>query len=176
MVFNSDRFADKLIPALAWTLALVVTGLVAVNLLGMLGERPAGNALQAQQSSPDLAAGAIAGRHLMGEAVGDAAIPGAAESRFTLHAVVTAAPGHPGWAVLAVDGGSQSSYLEGAEILPGTRLLAVSANHVVIESGGTRRELPLSDAAQDSPSGLSAATADAGQAVIIPGAINDTSR
>jgi general secretion pathway protein C len=51
--------------------------------------------------------------------------------------------GHPGFAVLELDGKHQLSVATGSEIAPGSRLVEVAIDHVVIERAGVRQQVVL---------------------------------
>lgn len=51
--------------------------------------------------------------------------------------------GAPGFAVLELDGKRQLGLATGHEIVAGAKLLEVAKDHVVIERGGVRQQIPL---------------------------------
>ena len=69
--------------------------------------------------------------------------------------------GSPGFAVLELDGKRQKSIALSDEVAPGTRLLEVAADYVVLEHGGVRQRVDLE--------GQAAALASA-KAAMVPGA------
>jgi general secretion pathway protein C len=60
-----------------------------------------------------------------------------------IQAIGAFAAGKDSSAVLSVDGRPARVYLLGQEVVPGTRLVEVTAESVVLESGGARQELRL---------------------------------
>lgn len=133
--------AMRIGPALAWGAALCVTAWVGADLFWRFSA-PRPPALPvASPSDPQLAAQAIASRHLMGNAAqGTGPAVTAAPGRYALQAVVTGSGGRPGWAVLNVDGGPQQGIVEGQEFLPGVRLVRVLAESIEISTGGGARQ------------------------------------
>lgn len=51
--------------------------------------------------------------------------------------------GNPGFAVLELDGKRQIGLATGKEVVAGSKLVEVATDHVVIESGGVRQQIPL---------------------------------
>jgi hypothetical protein len=137
------QLAMRIGPALAWGAALAVTAWVGADLFWRFSA-PRPPALPVvSPSDPQLAAQAIASRHLMGNAAqgaGPAGMAIAAPSRYALQAVVTGSGGRPGWAVLSVDGGPQQGIVEGQEFQPGVRLARVLAESIEITTGGGARQ------------------------------------
>lgn len=151
--------ALRLMPALAWGLALVLSAWVGTELFWRFSTPPAPGLPLASPADPMAAAEAVSGRHMMGMAAeqAPAAIPIA---RVTVHAVVTGSQGRPGWAVLSLDGGPQEGFVEGQEIRPGLALAAVRGSGVDIARAGTRQSLPLNERASgDAAPGASLAPA-----------------
>ena len=127
---------------LAWSAAVVISFWVIFDLYALF-YRPAVVArIESSSVAPQDIAGKIANRHLMGS-YGDSSHFEAGEraDRFALQAVVTGVAGAPGWAMISVDGGAQTGFVEGGEVVPGIRLAQVAADHVVLEGGGSQREL-----------------------------------
>jgi hypothetical protein len=71
----------------------------------------------------------------------------AAGSVVTLSGVVAAAEGRAAYAVVVLDGKDILAVRRGEEIAPGTRLVAVAADHVEIERNGARETLALPEKA-----------------------------
>ncbi len=157
--------ATRLVPLLAWSLALAVTAWVAADLFWRFSAPRAAALPVAAQAAPQAAAQAIASRHLMGS-VGSSAQAAAAvaPSRYAAHAVVTGADGRPGWAILSIDGGPQQGFVEGQPIQPGTTLARVRPDAVDIAIGGATQTIALAPRSSGgtsagSPSGAQAAPA-----------------
>lgn len=109
-------------------------------------------------SDPQLAAQAIASRHLMGSGASTGTAAGqvnAAPARYALHAVVTGAGGRPGWAILSVDGGPQQGVVEGQDIHSGGRLERVQAGSVEIATGGVSQTIRLAERGASGPTATS---------------------
>ena len=51
--------------------------------------------------------------------------------------------GNPGFAVVELDGKRQIGLATGKELVAGSKLVAVATDHIVIESGGVRQQIPL---------------------------------
>lgn len=140
--------ATRIGPVLAWAAALSVTAWVGADLFWRFSA-PRPPALPvASPSDPQLAAQAIASRHLMGNAAtrpGTAGPAVAAPGRYALQAVVTGSGGRPGWAVLTIDGGPQQGIVEGQELHPGVRLARVLADSIQITAGGGTQTVRLTE-------------------------------
>ena len=131
-------------PLLAWSLALAVTAWVTADLFWRFSAPRAVALPVATQADPQVAAQAIASRHLMGSAgASGQAAAAVAPSRYAAHAVVTGADGRPGWAILSIDGGPQQGFVEGQPIQPGTTLARVRAESVDIATGGATQTIAL---------------------------------
>jgi general secretion pathway protein C len=61
--------------------------------------------------------------------------------RFRLLGAVAATGEEPGYALLSLDGKRVVAVREGGDIEPGTRLVEVNADHVVLDRGGMRETL-----------------------------------
>lgn len=57
--------------------------------------------------------------------------------------VFTASTGRAGFAVLKVDDKRQAGVAEGMDVVSGTKLISVHADHVMLERGGTRHKVKL---------------------------------
>ena len=145
-------------PALAWGVAMAVTAWVVADLFWRF-RAPRPPALPVvSPSDPQLAAQAIASRHLMGNGAGTGTAAGpvnAAPARYTLQAVVTGAGGRPGWAILSIDGGPQQGVIEGQDVHSGVRLERVQAGSVEIATGGVRQTIRLAERGASSPTAAS---------------------
>ena len=145
-------------PALAWGVAMAVTAWVVADLFWRFSA-PRPPALPVvSPSDPQLAAQAIASRHLMGNGAGTGTAAGpvnAAPARYTLQAVVTGAGGRPGWAILSIDGGPQQGVIEGQDVHSGVRLERVQAGSVEITTGGVRQTIRLAERGASSPTAAS---------------------
>ena len=140
--------ATRIGPVLAWAAALSVTAWVGADLFWRFSAPRAPALPVASPSDPQLAAQAIASRHLMGNAASGTGTAGpvvAAPGRYALQAVVTGSGGRPGWAVLSIDGGPQQGVVEGQELHPGVRLARVLADSIQISTGGGTQTVNLTE-------------------------------
>lgn len=108
---------------------------------------------------------------LFGEVITtDTASVGVALPNVQLLGVFTASPGRPGFAILKLDNNKQSGVAEGEEVAPGTKLIEVNADYVLLERSGIQQRVNLENKYANSPdskSGLTvagAATTDTPQA------------
>ena len=67
----------------------------------------------------------------------------AAAVHLVFFALVMAIAGRDSSAVLSVDGRPARVFLLGQEVVPGTKLVAVTSDTVVLESGGARQEVRM---------------------------------
>ena len=79
------------------------------------------------------------------------AAPGA--TPFKLLGLVAASGHEPGYALLKLDGKWTLAVRQGAEIEPGTRVVEVNADHVVLERRGMRETLALPRRGRDAATG-----------------------
>lgn len=92
---------------------------------------------------PERPAGVEAGR-LFGVAVStEMATQGVALPNAQLLGVFAASGGKTGFAVLKLDDARQMGVAEGEEVTPGTRLVAVHADHVLLERAGIKQRINL---------------------------------
>lgn len=146
MSFGSSSLATTAVVSLitlAATAALGVT--LAYWTWAWLAPRPE-PALQA----PLAVARLDAGYRLFGNAraARASAAPGAG-TPFRLVGLVAASGQEPGYAVLSADGKRALAVRQGAEIEPGTRLVEVNADHVVLDRRGMRETLNLPKRGRD---------------------------
>ncbi|MDD2987374.1 MAG: type II secretion system protein N [Zoogloea sp.] len=144
----SWQSAMRIGPVLAWAVALSVTAWVGADLFWRFSAPRAPALPVASPSDPQLAAQAIASRHLMGNTATGTSTAGpaiAASGRYALQAIVTGSGGRPGWAVLSIDGGPQQGVVEGQEFHPGVRLAKVLADSIQITTGSSTQTVMLTD-------------------------------
>jgi general secretion pathway protein C len=79
---------------------------------------------------------------------------GVALPNVQLLGVFAASEGKRGFAVLKLDDRSQTGVAEGEEVATGTRLVAVHADHVVLERAGVRQRVNLENKYASSPHGI----------------------
>jgi type II secretory pathway component PulC len=92
---------------------------------------------------PEHAAGLEAGQ-LFGVAVASGpATQGVALPNAQLIGVFAASAGKPGFAIIKLDDKRQVGVSEGEEVASGTKLLAVHADHVLLEHGGVQQRVNL---------------------------------
>lgn len=77
------------------------------------------------------------------------AAPSASASSFRLLGLVAASGHEPGYALLKLDGKWTLAVRPGMEIEPGTRLVEVNADHVVLDRHGMRETLALPSRGKD---------------------------
>jgi len=109
--------------------------------------------------------------NLFGEILStETASVGVALPNVQLLGVFTASPGKPGFAILKLDNNKQAGVAEGEEVAPGTKLIEVNADYVLLERSGVQQRVNLENKYANSPdskSGLTvvgAATTDTPQA------------
>ncbi len=91
---------------------------------------------------PEHSTGMGAGQ-LFGEiASTDTASVGVAIPNVQLLGVFTASPGRPGFAILKLDS-KQAGVAQGEEVAPGTKLIEVHADHVLLERAGVQQRVDL---------------------------------
>jgi hypothetical protein len=91
---------------------------------------------------PEYSTGIEAGQ-LFGEiASADSASVGVAIPNVQLLGVFTASPGRPGFAILKLDN-KQAGVAQGEEVAPGTKLIEVDADHVLLERAGVQQRVDL---------------------------------
>lgn len=73
---------------------------------------------------------------------------------FKLLGLVAALGDEPGYAVLRLDGKRAVAVRQGGEVEPGTRVVAVNADHVVLDRGGVRETLALPRRSDDAAKGV----------------------
>ncbi|GAB4057598.1 type II secretion system protein N [Uliginosibacterium sediminicola] len=129
-------------PTLAWLLALGLSAWISAGWFWRLQAAPVQSAQAMPLSDPQVAAQDIASRQLFGALV-VAAAPSAAQTSLKLVGVQTRWGKLPGFAVVVDDAGSSRSVIEGDEISPGLRLLAVHAESIELDRGGQRETLML---------------------------------
>lgn len=76
---------------------------------------------------------------------------GVALPNVQLLGVFAANRGKPGFAILKLDGSRQMGLAEGEEVVAGTRLIEVHANHVVLERAGVQQRVELENKFAASP-------------------------
>lgn len=114
--------------SLAWILALGFAAWVAADLFWRVAAPNQAAFPVVNESNPERAAQMIAARNFMG-ARADPMLP-SDPGRFSLHGVVTGEEKHPGFAVLSVDGGTARGMVAGDEVVSGTVLERIFADHV----------------------------------------------
>lgn len=92
---------------------------------------------------PERAAGLEAGRLFGVVQSGDTSTQGVALPNVQLLGVFAASAGKPGFAVLKLDDKRQVGVAAGAEVAPGTRLIAVHADYVLLENAGVQQKVSL---------------------------------
>ena len=92
---------------------------------------------------PERAAGLDAGLLFGVVQSTDTATQGMALPNVQLLGIFTASAGKPGFAVLKLDDKRQVGAAEGEEIASGTRLVAVHADHVLLEHAGVQQKVNL---------------------------------
>jgi hypothetical protein len=91
---------------------------------------------------PEHSAGIEAGQ-LFGEVAStDTSSVGVAIPNVQLLGVFTASPGRPGFAILKLDS-KQVGVAQGAEVVPGTKLVEVHADHVLLDRAGLQQRVDL---------------------------------
>lgn len=106
-------------------------------------------------TQPQRAAGMEAGQ-LFGVTTSNEATAahGVALPNVQLLGVFAASAGKRGFAVLKLDDKSQTGVAEGEEVATGTRLVAVHADHVILERAGVRQRVNLENKYAGSPHGI----------------------
>lgn len=79
------------------------------------------------------------------------AVPGA--TTFKLLGLVSASGNEPGYALLKLDGNRAIAVRQGGEIEPGTRVVEVNADHIVLDRRGARETLALPRRGRDAATG-----------------------
>jgi Type II secretion system protein C len=107
---------------------------------------------------PEHAAGPEAGQLFGVAATTGAATQGSALPNVQLIGVFAASAGKPGFAIIKLDDKRQVGVTEGGEVASGTKLLAVHADHVLLEHGGVQQRVNLENkyAASINKNGVSA--------------------
>jgi hypothetical protein len=93
------------------------------------------------ESTSSLEAGQLFGMAASNEAAGE----GVALPNVKLLGIFSANSGKPGFAILKLDNNRQAGIAEGEEVAPGTRLVAVEENYVLLERAGIRQRVNLED-------------------------------
>lgn len=140
--FTRFRMFSPSVSLFAWLLALGLAAWVAAELFWRFAAPPPAIFPVVSESDAERAAQAIAGRHFMGEAVAVAARSDA--GRFALFGLLTGDEKHPGFAVLAVDGGAAQGVVAGQEVVPGVALARIFADHVELRSNAGTQNVALS--------------------------------
>lgn len=94
-------------------------------------------------SMPDRAAGLEAGRLFGVTQSTDVATQGVALPNVQLLGVFAASAGKPGFAILKLDDKRQVGLAEGEDVAPGTRLVEVKTDYVLLERAGVRQKVIL---------------------------------
>jgi hypothetical protein len=97
----------------------------------------------AQLTDPTVAVGAVAARHLMGEANFQSESADSRPQSYRLLGLMTASDKLPGFAILVERGKESMVVVEGGEIVPGLTLLKVLPDHVVIGRDGSTENIAL---------------------------------
>lgn len=92
---------------------------------------------------PERAAGIETGQLFGVPVATDTVSQGVALPNVQLLGVFTASRGKPGFAVLKLDDARQLGVAEGEEVAAGTRLVAVHADHVMLERAGVQQRVNL---------------------------------
>ena len=92
---------------------------------------------------PERAAGVEAGQLFGVVASAEEVVQGVALPNVQLLGVFAASAGKPGFAILKLDGNRQKGLVEGEEVAPGTILVAVNADHVLLERAGVQQKVSL---------------------------------
>lgn len=100
---------------------------------------------------PERAAGVEAGQLFGVTASNDVTAQGVALPNVQLLGVFAASSGKKGFAILKLDDKSQTGVAEGEEVATGTRLIAVHADHVILERAGVQQRVNLENQYANSP-------------------------
>jgi len=91
---------------------------------------------------------------LFGEVLStETASVGIALPNVQLLGVFTASPGKPGFAIMKLDNNKQAGVAEGEEVAPGTRLVEVNADYVLLERSGIQQRVNLENKYANSSDG-----------------------
>lgn len=112
-------------------------------------------------ASPEHGAALEAGRLFGQAASGVNPVEGTALSNVQLVGVFAASAGKPGFAILKLDDKRQVGVAVGGAVVPGTKLLAVHPDYVLLESGGMQQRVNL--IGNRSPAGGGQDDGDAGE-------------
>jgi len=97
----------------------------------------------AAQAPVSLVAGLDAARGLFGTVRVNRSSAAPGGTAYKLLGVVAASGGEPGYALLKLDGKRAVTVRQGGEVDPGTRVVEVNADHVVLDRSGMRETLAL---------------------------------
>jgi len=137
------RHGQRFALATLWVLAFAVSAWIAADIFWRLAApRPLGLP-SILVSDPEQAAGRVVAQHWMGHAQATAApVP---SGHVVLHGLATGSPGHPGFAVLSIDGGVAQGVVETEEVKSGLVLARILPDRVELRSAdGATTLVPLS--------------------------------
>lgn len=144
----------RLLPSLAWLLALAIAATVAATLIIRLIEPPRVGVSISGTADPHQAAQQIVARSpLAGSSSTDteATLPVRSTQHYTIVGIATGFGTAPGFALVQAAGGAPVPARVGDEIAPGVVVKTIHATHIEIERHGVRENVMMAPSSSSTP-------------------------